>query len=199
MALVEHEGAGRLTMRRLASQLDTGPASIYVYVRNMTELNALLIDRHLARLDLRWDGDESARDRLHRVINDYTQLLAGLPALAQAALVTWPEGPHYLDLLELLLRTLDGLGLDTPTAGRAVDLLLQLATASAAERAAHAAADAQVLSDLESTLTSADPTRHPLLTKAGVPAFTGGTPEERSAWAVDVLVNGFLSTRTTGS
>jgi AcrR family transcriptional regulator len=194
MALMEQEGAGRLTMRRLASQLDTGPASLYVYVRNTTELKALLIDRHLAGLDLRWDDDESARDRLHRTLGDYMQLLAGYPALAEAALVTWPEGPHYLDLIELLMRTLRGLGIDTPTAGRAVDLLLQVATASAAEWAAHTSPDAQELSDLETTLASADPTRHPLLVEAGTSAFTGGSPKERTTWAVDVLVNGFLHT-----
>lgn len=194
MSLVEHEGAGKLTMRRLASQLDTGPASLYVYVRNTTELNALLIDRHLAGLDLRWDDSEGARERLHRTLDDYTQLLASHPALAQAALVTWPQGAHYLDLLELLLRALKELGLDTPTAGRAVDLLLQIATASAAEWAAHSTSDAQELSDLEATLASADPGRHPLVVEAGPASFTSGSPRERSAWAVDVLVNGFLHT-----
>lgn len=197
MSLVEQEGSGKLTMRRLASELDTGPASLYVYVRNTTELNALLIDRHLAKLDLHWDDTEGARERLHRTLNDYTQLLASQPALAQAALVTWPEGSHYLDLLELLLRTLHGLGLDSPTAGRAVDLLLQLATASAAEWAAHDAVDSQELADLESTLASADPERHPLLVETGASAFVSGSPSERNVWAVDVLVNGLLRTRVT--
>lgn len=197
MALVEKEGAAKLTMRRLASQLDTGPASLYVYVRNTTELNALLIDRHLAGLDLNWDGEETARERLHRILSDYTHLLSSQPALAQAALVTWPEGPHYLDLLELLLRALRDLGLDTPTAGRAVDLLLQFATASAAEWAAHASVDAQELADLESTLASADSERHPLVVEAGTSAFMSGAPGERNAWAIDVLINGFLHTEIT--
>ncbi|MBB2976936.1 hypothetical protein FHX49_002524 [Microbacterium endophyticum] len=75
-------------------------------------------------------------------------------------------------MLELLLRALHDLGLDASTAGRAVDLLLQFATASAVERAAHASADAQELSDLESTLVSARPERHPLLVEAGTTAFT---------------------------
>jgi len=194
MALMEQGEAGRLTMRRLASELDTGPASLYVYVRNITELNALLIDRHLAGLELRWDDGESARECLHRTLDDYMRLLASRPALAQAALVTWPEGPHYLDLLELLLRALRGLGVDTATAGQAVDLLLQVATATAAEGAARASGDAQDLSDLESTLASADPERHPLLVEAGTAAFVAGSPAERTAWVVDVLVNGFLHT-----
>ena len=43
VAIVEKEGADKLTMRRLAAALDTGPASLYVYVKNTTELNALLM------------------------------------------------------------------------------------------------------------------------------------------------------------
>ena len=193
MELVRREGAERLTMRRLATELDTGPASLYVYVRNTTDLNALLIDRHLAELDLRWDAGEPARERLYRVLDDYTRLLSRQPSLAQAALVTWPEGPHYLDLLELLLRLLHELGLDTPRAARAVDLLLQHATASAAEWAAHASDDSQELSDLESTLAAADPVRHPTLTAAGPAVFTAGSPDERRRWALDVLVDGILA------
>ena len=192
MELVQQEGARPLTMRRLAAQLDTGPASLYVYVRNTTELNALLIDRHLAGLDLRWDDAEDPRARIQRTLLDYTLLLASQPALAQAAQVTWPEGPHYLDLLELLLQALHALGLDTPTAARAVDLLLQLATASATEWAAHSASDAQELADLESTLASADPDRHPALASTGAPAFTAGEPHERNAWAIDVVLDGLL-------
>lgn len=195
MDLVRSGGAERLTMRRLATALDTGPASLYVYVRNTTELNALLIDRHLADLDLRRDDAAPPRARLHRVLGDYTHLLAGQPALAQAALVTWPEGPHYLDLLELLLRLLGELGIDTPRAARAVDLLLQHATASAAEWAAHGSGESQELSDLESTLAAADPARHPALSRAGAAAFTAGDADERHAWAIDVLVDGILASR----
>lgn len=194
MELVRREGADRLTMRRLAGELDTGPASLYVYVRNTTDLNALLIDRYLADLDLRWDPDEPARGRLCRVLSDYAHLLSRQPALAQAALVTWPEGPHYLDLLELLLRLLHDLGLDTPVSARALDLLLQHATASAVEWAGRASDDSQELSDLESTLAAADPVRHPTLTAAGPAVFTAGSPDERTAWAIDVLVDGILST-----
>lgn len=199
MELVRREGADRLTMRRLAAELDTGPASLYVYVRNTTDLNALLIDRHLAGLDLRWDAGEPPRERLHRVLDDYTHLLSGQPSLAQAALVTWPEGPHYLDLLELLLRLLHALGLGTAPAARSVDLLLQHATASAAEWAAHAADESQELSDLESTLAAADPVRHPALVEAGPAVFTAGNPDERHAWAVEVLLDGILAGSTARS
>ncbi|WP_246582427.1 TetR/AcrR family transcriptional regulator C-terminal domain-containing protein [Cellulomonas hominis] len=98
-----------------------------------------------------------------------------------------------------MLRLLHDLGLDTPVAARAVDLLLQHATASATEWAAHASDDSQELSDLESTLAAADPARHPTLTAAGPAVFTAGSPEERTAWANQVLVDGILSTVRPGT
>jgi len=196
VAIVEKEGADKLTMRRLAAALDTGPASLYVYVKNTTELNALLIDRYLVDLDLSWDDSELPRSRLHRVLDDYTLLLTRQPGLAQAALVTWPNGVHYLDLLDLLLRLLHDLELDTTTAARAVDLLLQHATASAAERAAHSSTNAQELSDLQSTLDAADPDRHPTLARAGSAVFVSGSREERNAWSIDVLIDGALKQAT---
>ena len=78
-----------------------------------------------------------------------------------------------------------------------VDLLLQFARASAAEWAARASADAQELVDLESTLSSAHPERHPLLVEPGPAAFISGSPGERNSLAVDVLLNGFLHTDMT--
>ncbi|WP_378148348.1 TetR/AcrR family transcriptional regulator [Cnuibacter sp. UC19_7] len=192
VAIVQRDGAGALTMRRLATELDTGPASLYVYVRNTTELNALLIDRYLSELDLSWDGREAWRDRLQRVVDDYAALLASQPGLATAALTTWPDGHHYLDLLELLMRLLAAAGVDTEAAARGVDLLLQHATASAAEWAAHATPAGQELADLTETLESATAERHPTLHAAGAAVFTSGTPEERTRWATTAIVNGIL-------
>ena len=48
LAIVREEGIDALTMRRLAQALDTGPASLYVYVANRDELWDLLFDAALA-------------------------------------------------------------------------------------------------------------------------------------------------------
>lgn len=197
VAVVQKEGAARLTMRRLAAELDTGPASLYVYVKNTTELNALLIDRYLAELDLAWNERESWRDRLERVLDDYARLLAGQPGLAAAALTTWPDGTHYLDLLELLMRLLRSAGVEGEHAARGVDLLLQHATASAAEWAARAAGG-QELSDLTAILDAAEARRHPELHAAGAALFTAGSPEERNRWATRAIVTGILASARDG-
>ncbi len=192
MGIIERDGADKLTMRRLASELDTGPASLYVYVKNTTELNARIIDRLLMELDLTWDGSEPWRERLHRALSDYSALLARRAELANAALQVWPDGPNYLDLIELVVRLLLSGGADKRTAARSVDLLLQYATSSAVEWAARARQDGQDLADLTGTLASADPARHPNLTALGAAIFTEGSHDERGRWAIDTLLDGIL-------
>ena len=48
--VVRREGAERVTMRRLAKELDTGPASLYVYVRDTDELHAAVLDELLGEV-----------------------------------------------------------------------------------------------------------------------------------------------------
>jgi AcrR family transcriptional regulator len=195
LRIIEREGADRLTMRQLASELDTGPASLYVYVKNTTELNAKIIDRLLMELDLSWDGMEPWRERLHRALSDYSALLARRAELAIAALQVWPDGPNYLDLIELVVRLLLSGGADERTAARGVDLLLQHATASAVEWTARARQDGQDLAALTDTLAGADPARHPNLAKLGAEIFTEGSHDERGRWAIDTLLDGIVTAR----
>jgi len=100
MAVMRAEGLERVTMRRLAQELDTGAASLYVYVRNTAELHAAMLEELLGQIDLSpvtADGDW--RDRLTQVLTSYTAILFEHPGLAQSALVTRPSGPAYFGLV----------------------------------------------------------------------------------------------------
>ena len=50
LRIMREEGLERVTMRRLAAELDTGPASLYVYLRNVAELHGAILDELLAGL-----------------------------------------------------------------------------------------------------------------------------------------------------
>src|SRR3984957_2935756 len=45
LAITRAEGLDAVTMRRVAAELDTGAASLYVYVRNRDELLRAMLDR----------------------------------------------------------------------------------------------------------------------------------------------------------
>src|ERR1700729_415650 len=76
MRLMRAEGLDRVTMRRLAQELDTGAASLYVYVRNTAELHAAMLEELLGRVDLTpvaAPGDW--HERLIQVLFSYTSIL----------------------------------------------------------------------------------------------------------------------------
>lgn len=47
--LLESEGISGLSMRKIAKVLDTGPSSLYVYVKNADELRAYVLDYGLGK------------------------------------------------------------------------------------------------------------------------------------------------------
>lgn len=200
VSIMQVEGLRRVTMRRLAQELDTGAASLYVYVRNTAELHAAILDELLGAVDLRpaeaTEGDAGDwRDRLVRILTSYTTVLFDNLGLAQSALVARPSGEHYLDLLEALLSLLSEGGIPDDRAAWAVDLLLQFATATAAEQSTRdQAIDAEDEQDalLAAVLGVSGRTR-PHLAAVGTELFSGA-PEDRLAWGFHLLINGALHT-----
>src|ERR1700744_1966845 len=76
VALMRAEGLERVTMRRLAEQLDTGPASLYVYVRDTADLHAAVLEEMLGQVDLTpAAGAGDWRARLTEVLRSYLGVL----------------------------------------------------------------------------------------------------------------------------
>ncbi|MFG2477508.1 TetR/AcrR family transcriptional regulator [Streptomyces fagopyri] len=202
VALMRAEGLRRVTMRRLAQELDTGPASLYVYVRNTAELHAAVLDELLGAVDLdpaRADGDW--RDRLVQVLTSYTAVLFEHPGLARSALVSRPFGDRYLDLLDALLSLMNEGGIPRERAAWAVDLLLQFATATAAEHAPGEKDPADAEGEwaaLAAALHGASDERHPHVTAAGAELLSG-PGEARMRWGFQVLISGILHTPRHGT
>jgi AcrR family transcriptional regulator len=199
--LVRTEGLDRITMRRLAQELDTGPASLYVYLRNTTELHAAVFDELLGTVDLApvcADGDW--RERLIRVLTSYTHLMFEYPGLAQAALVARPSGPNYLALAEGLLALMSEGGVASKQAAWGLDLLLLFATATAAE---HTTRDRDVDAPGEeaaqvATVLNAAPDTYPYIAALGADLISG-PGETRLAWGFQVLIDGTIHIRTPDS
>jgi AcrR family transcriptional regulator len=198
VSIMRSEGLERVTMRRLAEELDTGPASLYVYFGNVAELRAAVLDELLVEVDLSpVTADGEWRDRLNTVLGSYLAVLMKYPTLARSALLTRPSpsGPRYMDLVEALLALLHQGGVDDQRAAWAVDLLLQAVTTTGVEQGGqrenpddHSEWDALV-----DAIDQADATRYPRVHALG-PELLSGTSEARFAWGLSVLVNGILAT-----
>jgi AcrR family transcriptional regulator len=203
VAVMRAEGLEKVTMRRLAQELDTGPASLYVYVASTADLHAAVLDELLGEVDL--GSAESRgdwRERLVGVPTSYTRVLFAHPALARSALTARPSGEHYLRLLERLLALLNEGGVPPAQAAWGVDLLLQFATATAtaAEQATREqSADAEdEWGALTGALHGVPEKTHPYL-HALVGSLLAGSPEERLSWCFRVVINGITHTPTPGT
>ncbi len=192
MALMEKHGLDKVTMRKIAMSLDTGPASIYVYVRSMAELHGHMLDRILEGLDLDVEG-ATWRERIAHIINDYVGLLLDNPDLARSALTARPSGHNYLAFVERILALMEEGGVPIGQRSWGVDLLLLWATAGAAEHAEHV--------DDEASRTEWDALRtaianvgdYPHIAEIGLD-LVGGTGEERGNWAIEALLTGIAGT-----
>lgn len=199
--VMRSEGLQRVTMRRLAKELDTGPASLYVYVANTAELHAAILEEFLGAVDLNPVTAEGEwRDRLATVLISYTRVLFEHPTLAHSALVARPSGANYLALVEALLALLYEGEVPDGQAAWGVDVLLQVATATAAEQSTRAE-DAAARDDhnaLAQALREVSAGAHARIAALGDDLMSG-TPHQRLRWIFHAVVNGALTTPREGA
>jgi AcrR family transcriptional regulator len=159
-------GPSALTMRGIAGRLDTGPASLYAWVRNQRELHVLVLDAIAAQVAKPDQGGPS-EEQLIDLLLAYGRGLFAYPGSAQLALGTSPTGPAHLDLLEECLVLLEELGLAAPRAEAVLDALFLLVTATVAEQDARRSDEgAGSIPDLYEAAVVADPARWPHLANA---------------------------------
>jgi AcrR family transcriptional regulator len=195
LRILSEEGLTKVTMRRIATALDTGHASLYVYVRDVEDLHAQILDSLLAPVVDALPVAGTWRDRLKTLLAGYGQVLLARPEIARMALSTQPTGPNYLTLVETILALLHEGGATDQAAAWGVDMLLLFPTARAVERTApkpskHATGD---LDSIAATIAAADPDHSPHIARLADELVSGDGPS-RFAWAVDVLLDGILAT-----
>lgn len=173
-----------------------------MYVANTAELHAAILEELLGGVDLGPVGSggegEGWCDRLVSVLGSYTRVLFEHPSLARSALVARPSGPHYLALVEAILALLHEGEVPDAQAAWGVDVLLQVATATAAEQSTRGrAADAEVEHDkLVAALRDVSAVTHPRIAALGT-ALLSGSHEQRLAWIFRMVINGARNTPVT--
>src|SRR5580700_10042280 len=83
LAQLTRDGVESMSLRKVAAALETGPASLYVYVKDLDELEALVFDHALARVAVRGAKQKDWRERVKAVLTSYHRVLLSSPGLAQ--------------------------------------------------------------------------------------------------------------------
>jgi len=193
LAITRAEGLGAVTMRRVATELDTGAASLYVYLRNRDELLRAMMDRvagtvpRVAPEPARW------REQVHDLMRGFRDALEAHPGLASVLTGEPPTTENALAGAESLLGILLAGGIASQDAAWAVDILMLIVTATATEadirRAAGNDVDVFRIHEIFARLPA---TRFPLLV-GHASELVAGAGDERFRFAIDTFLDGLAA------
>jgi AcrR family transcriptional regulator len=207
LRIVKAEGIDAVSMRRVASEFETGPSSLYAHVANKDELLQLMFDEMCATIELpdpepgRWR--EQIKDlcrAAHRAMLDHYDL-------ARAALATVPSGPNAMRISNAMLgMMLDG-GVPPKVASFALDRIFLYVTADAYEMSiwrteiTTAGADTttfldQLFTDLKAYYAELPADTYPYLKKHADDLVTGDG-SDRFEFGLNLLVDGLDRYLTT--
>lgn len=124
LRIVDSVGLDGLSMRRVAAELDTGPASLYAHVNNKDELIELLVDRIIGEIPLPGPADPDRwQEQLKQFLRDQKRVLEAHRDIVRGLLGTIPTGYNGLIGGETMLTLLRTGGLPDQITAFGVDLL----------------------------------------------------------------------------
>jgi AcrR family transcriptional regulator len=121
--IVAREGYEALTMRRVATALETGPASLYAHVVNKDDLDELLLGRLYAQIDLPEPDPATWRQQLTSVYAQMRDLYSRYPGISRAALAIVPTNLETMRVNEGIFAIVLAGGADPQTAAWVIDAM----------------------------------------------------------------------------
>jgi AcrR family transcriptional regulator len=198
--IVEKEGYEALTMRRVASALETGPSSLYAHVVNKEDLDELLIGRLCAEISLPEPDPARWRQQIISVCTQLRNQYLRYPGISQAAFAAAPSNLDTLRVSEGMLAILLAGGIDPQAAAWAIDSLTlyvnaySLETSLANQRRSHNDDDWVVSRDEMLRRFAALPGTFPH-TRRYAAELTAGTGDDRFDFTVGLMIDGLAGSR----
>lgn len=200
LSILRAEGLEAVTMRRVAAELDTGPASLYVYIAGRDALRHAMLDRVAGTVALEEPDPARWREQLHALLTGWLRAMEAHPGIAAVAVANPPTTGRALLGAESMMSLLLAGGIGPRDAAWACDILPLITTARAMETAAHAArgssAEATAVR-LDAAFAALPAERFPSLARHA-DELVSGSAEERFAFAVDVFLDGLVARAARG-
>jgi AcrR family transcriptional regulator len=195
LAITRAEGLEAVTMRRVAAELDTGAASLYVYVRNRDELVREMLDRVAGAVPLVTPDSLRWRAQVHDLMRSFRTELQAHPGLASALISEPPTTENALAGAENLFGIMLAGDIPAQDAAWAIDILMLILTATAAEADVRRGAGLDVedgVFRLRETFAALPVDRFPLLV-GHASELVAGTGDDRFEFAVDTFLDGVVA------
>jgi AcrR family transcriptional regulator len=198
LAILKSDGLEAVTMRRVAAALDTGAASLYVYVSGREGLLHAMLDRVTATIELEAPDPSRWRAQLHSLLQRVHQALVAHPGIAAMTLADPPTTEAVLRLTENLLGMLLAGGVDPQDAAWACDIFVLLVTGVAREDDVRRSGGRrhddrrEQVNQIYETFAGLPPDRFPLIA-AHAAQMVAGDGAERFRFGIDVVIDGVLA------
>jgi AcrR family transcriptional regulator len=201
ITVLDAEGLDAVTMRRVADELGTGPASLYAHVADKDEMVAAVLDRVIAEVAIPDTIDAKQwQEQLKDVLRSLRATYGRHRDIARASLGTIPAGEGSLPVMNATVGILLAGGVSPAVASLSVDILALYVTATAFEESLETFPDVadQHASDafhdeLRTFFASLPADRFPHLVALAEP-LTSGDGDHRFEFGLDLLVRGIAST-----
>ena len=200
LRVMDREGAAGLSMRRVADELGTGPASLYWHVANKDALIDLIIDRVAGEVPLPEPDPDRWQEQLRDWLLGVRRVFGRHPGVAALTLGRIPTGRNVVRWAEWTLALMRGAGIPDRIAAFAGDLLgLYLgATGYEAALPPMTSPTGEPLSAEETTAMVRDyfaslPADQFPNVLATLDELFGGGPDERFELGLDVILRGLAS------
>lgn len=204
LRLMAEHGYEAVSMRSLAKELNTGPASIYAHVSGRDELDQLVLARITSQLTIPDPDPERWQEQIKQFLRDMLELYRAHPGSARAALGAIPSDTGTLEVVERTLAILLAGGITEQAAAWFIDVSAlyvgglayeELVWAQREVSAGVTSWDDHEFVDEQFTRVFAalPPDRFPLVTALAT-VLTTGSPQERFEFGLDLLVGGLEAT-----
>ena len=135
LTVLRRAGLDAVTMRAVAAELDTGAASLYVYVVNRQQLLNQMLDAVAREVDVGPEPDAARwREQLEALLTRVREALDRHPGISQVALANIPTGPGAMRLAERMLGILRAGGVADQSAAWFIDAVFLYVDAASLER-----------------------------------------------------------------
>jgi AcrR family transcriptional regulator len=195
LRVLRAKGIDGVTMRAVAAELDTGPASLYVYVANRQDLLDEMFDQVTGQVDLGEEPDsERWREQLEGLLTRILEVLEQHHGIARVPLANVPTGPNSVRVAERVIALLRAGGVEDRSIAWFIDIVFLFINATAYETSIYVeeGVDEQRLDeDIRQGFGRLDPNAFPNMFSM-MHLLTSGSGDERFTFGLRLMIEGLL-------
>jgi AcrR family transcriptional regulator len=191
LGILRREGLDAVTMRRVAAELETGAASLYVYVSGRDELCQAMLEKVAGSVPLEAPDRQRWRQQLYTLLDALRRSWASHPGLGREALTNPPADERTLLVTENILGLLRAGGVAAQDAAWAAEMLPALTMAAAVSAEARSPGPEEDDAG-DDAFIALSPDRFPNITALSS-ELTRGDADTRFRFTVMAFLNGLPS------